>query len=340
MNDTRDPNPDASETALEKILVRHLTTKPLDPEALNRVRAAVQDAWEATSSPTASPGTRRSVRHWLSWAGIAVAACVVAAVIGLFVVGQPADERKIIGSLARTRDGPIEVGERFFRHRTLAVGEVVRVGDNITAGGAALILLTQGGSLRVAEGSVIGVATASELHLKRGTIYVDKPAGLPNAGRLRVATRAGLVEHVGTEFEVFSDEQIVRIRVREGQVRFSGATGVQLAPAGTELVAASDGQVTRQSVPTYGRDWQWTVALAPEFAIEGRSLDDYLQWISREMGRTVVFADARARMSAQRTILHGPIRSPATLDALAEILSSTSLTYELADGVIRVHSTQ
>jgi ferric-dicitrate binding protein FerR (iron transport regulator) len=340
MSDTRDPNPDASETAMEQILVKHLATNPLDAEALNRMRAAVQDAWEATSRPTAPPGTRLSVRHWVSWAGIALAACVLAAVIGLFVVGQPADEREMIGSLARAPDGTIEVDERFFRHRTLAVGDAVRVGDNFTARGAALILLTQGGTLRVAEGSAVGVATASELQLKRGTIYVDKPAGLPNAGRLRVATRVGLVEHVGTEFEVFSDDQIVRIRVREGQVRFSGAIGVQLAPAGTELVATSDGQVTRQPVPTYGRDWQWTVALAPEFAVEGRSLDDYLRWISRELGRTVVFADARARESAQRTILHGPVRSPATLDALAEILSSTSLTYELGDGVIRVHSTQ
>lgn len=339
MSDTDDPNPDTSDSAVERILVNHLATKPLDAEALNRVRAAVQDAWEATSRPTALPRTR-TARHWASWAGIAVAACMLGAVVGLFVAGQPASERKLLGSLARTRDGTIEVGERFFGHRSLAVGDAVRVGDEFTARGAALLVLTQGGTLRVAAGSVIEVASASQLQLMRGAIYVDKPAGLPNADRLSVATRAGLVEHVGTEFEVFSDAQIVRIRVREGQVRFSGALGAQLVSAGAELVAASDGQVTRGSVPTYGRDWQWTVALAPEFALEGRSLDDYLQWISRELGRTVVFADARARESARRTILHGTVRSPATLDALAEVLSSTSLTYELADGAIRVHSTQ
>ena len=340
MSDSRDPNPDASDTALEQILVKHLATKALDAEALTRVRAAVQDAWEETARPTAPPRTQGPARNWVSWAGMAVAASVLAAVIGLFLVGQPAGEREVIGSLARARDGTIEVDKRFFRHRTLAAGDAVHVGDHFTAGGAALILLTQGGTLRVADGSVIAVASASELQLRRGTLYVDKPSGVPSAGRLHVMTRAGLVEHVGTEFEVFSDDRIVRIRVREGQVRFFGAKGAQLAPAGTELVAASDGQVTRQSVPTYGRDWQWTVALAPEFAVEGRSLSDYLEWISRELGRTVVFADARARAHAQRTILHGPVRSPATLDALAEILSSTSLMYELDDGVIRVHSTQ
>ncbi len=339
MSDTNDPNADAAETVLEQILVKHLVARPLDAEALSRVRAAVEEAWRETARPSESRGARGSVHRWRSWAGLAAAACVLAMVIGLFVVGQRVDRREAIGSLARADYGTIEKGEPFFRHRTLRVGDAVRVGDDLSAHGGALILLAQGGTLRIAAGSVFAVANASQLQLRHGAIYVDKPVGLANAGRLRVATRAGLVEHVGTEFEVLSDEQMVRIRVREGQVRFSGSSGVQLASAGTELVAAADGQVTRQSVPTYGRDWQWTVALAPDFPVEGRSLDDYLQWISRELGRKVVFADERTRESAQRTILHGPVRSPATLDALAEVLSSTSLTYELAGGVIRVHST-
>jgi ferric-dicitrate binding protein FerR (iron transport regulator) len=338
MTGSEDPNADAGESALEQTLVRHLATRPLDAQALLRVHAAVQDAWEATLRPAAPRGARKVLRHRGSWAAVALAACVVAAVIGLAVLARPAADGEMIGTLARTHDGTLEVGGRLFRHRALAVGDAVRVGDRFTAGGAALIRLTGGGTLRVAAGTVIGVKSVSQLRLEHGTLYVDKPAGLPAGGRLGVLTRAGLVEHVGTEFEVLSDDQTVRIRVREGQVRFAGPDGVQFAVAGTELVAASDGQVTREPVPTYGPDWQWAAALAPEFAVEGRSLDDYLQWLSRELGRPVVFADGRARESARRTILHGSVRSPATLDALAQVLSSTSLTYELADGVIRVHS--
>lgn len=339
MSDTREPNPEAGNVALEQLLATQLAARPLDSAALNRVRAAVQEAWEVTPSTAVPPGNR-AARRWVAWAGFAAAACVLAIVVGLFVGVQPRDEREMIGSLAPMRDGTIEVAEPFFRHRALAVGDAVRVGDHFTTRGAALILLTQGGTLRIAAGSVIGMETASQLQLERGAIYVDKPVGLSSSARLRVATRAGLVEHLGTEFEILSNDQFVRIRVREGQVRFSGASGVQLASAGTQLLTTSDGQVTRQPVPTYGSDWQWTAALAPEFAVEGRTLDDYLQWISRELGRPVVFADVRARESAQHTILHGAIHSPATLDALAEVLSSTSLTYELADGVIRVHSNQ
>jgi ferric-dicitrate binding protein FerR (iron transport regulator) len=187
---------------------------------------------------------------------------------------------------------------------------------------------------------VVAVEAASQLSLERGKVYVDKPVEVTASHPLRVATRVGLVEHSGTEFEVLSDDRVVRIRVREGQVRFSGATGVLIATVGTELLASSAGGVTQRPVPTFGLDWQWTAALAPGFAVEGRLLSDYLQWISRELGRPLVYANAQAHESAKRTILHGSVHSEATLDALAEVLSSTSLTYELVEGAIRVHSTR
>jgi ferric-dicitrate binding protein FerR (iron transport regulator) len=178
----------------------------------------------------------------------------------------------------------------------------------------------------------------SHLALARGGIYLDKPPGIAEPLPLQVVTRVGLVEHLGTEFELVSNDQSVRIRVREGQVRFSGATGVIVANAGTELLALSEGQITKRAVQIFGRDWQWTAALAPDFAVEGRTLDDYLQWISRELGRHLEYSDAAVRDSAHRTVLHGTIHSRATLDALADVLSSTTLTYELVGGAIRVHS--
>jgi len=340
VSDSRDPRVQGSDRDLEELIANPLATEPLQAEALDRVRAAVQAAWETTAkSPPHPQAGLFGRRRLLWWAGLA-AASVLAVVIGLGLSFHPAAQGEMIGSLAGARGGTLEVAGQFFGHRTVAGGNAIRVGDTFTARGAALVLLTRGGTLRVADGTVIDVVGTSQLQLERGTLYVDKPVGLPSAVRLRVATRTGLVEHVGTEFEVFSNDQIVRIRVREGEVRLSSAIGVQLATAGTQLVAASNGQVTRQVIPTYGPDWQWTAALAPDFAVEGHSLEDYLRWISRELGRPVVYADARAHESAQRTILHGAMHSAATLEALDEILSSTSLTYEVADGVIRVHSGQ
>ena len=240
--------------------------------------------------------------------------------------------------MARVSDGGIDIDAGFWRHHTLAVGEALRVGDTLKARGPALVVLSAGGTLRVAGGSRIAIDGASHLALEDGRLYVDKPPGLAEPEPLQIATRVGLVEHLGTEFEIVSDNQVVRIRVREGRVRFSWAAGVIIASAGTELLTTSAGQVTQQPVPTFGREWQWAAALAPNFAVEGRSLDDYLQWVSRELGRPLDYKNAAAREGAQRTILHGSTRSQATLDALADVLSSTSLTYELVGGAIRVHS--
>jgi ferric-dicitrate binding protein FerR (iron transport regulator) len=153
-----------------------------------------------------------------------------------------------------------------------------------------------------------------------------------------VMTRVGIIEHVGTEFEVVSTDQAVRIRVREGLIRLLGSVGAVTAPAGTELLARPGGRLSRRSVATYGRDWMWTAALAPDYEIEGRRLADFLQWVSRELGRQPDFADAHVREVADRTILHGSVRGREPLEALAIVLATTSLSYEIWDDAIRVRA--
>jgi ferric-dicitrate binding protein FerR (iron transport regulator) len=182
------------------------------------------------------------------------------------------------------------------------------------------------------------VTSDSQITLVNGLIYLDKPPGHGDSRHLRIATRVGLIEHLGTEFEVMSNDQAVRIRVREGQVRFSCANADLVADAGTELLTSHTGTVTQRPIPTYGHDWLWIAALTPNFAVEGQSLMTYLQWVSRELGRALVFANDQARDSARLTILHGSTQNQASLDALADVLSTTTLSYELAEGTIRVHS--
>jgi hypothetical protein len=214
----------------------------------------------------------------------------------------------------------------------------VRVGNQLSAHGLVLITLAQGGTLRIAAGTAIVIPEATQVTLKQGLIYVDCPPDPKTCGPLRVATSAGLIEHVGTEFEVLSDGQTVRIRVREGRIRFVGSSVTLMAAAGTELLAGPGERISTQPVATFGRDWLWTAALAPDYPIEGHRLIDFLQWTSREMGRPLEFADAHAQEVANQTILHGSIRGEDPRDALAQVLASTTLSYELAGGTIRVHS--
>jgi hypothetical protein len=174
--------------------------------------------------------------------------------------------------------------------------------------------------------------------LQRGQIYVDLPPGTTAKSPFQVATRAGIVEHLGTAFEVLSGPQIVRLRVREGRVRLRGETAEVIAEAGTELTATKAGVVSRRSISTYGRDWLWVAALAPDYEIEGRPLLGFLEWASRELGRPLRFSDAHAREVAERTILHGSVSGREPLDALASVLATTSLSYEIRGNTIWIQS--
>jgi hypothetical protein len=169
-------------------------------------------------------------------------------------------------------------------------------------------------------------------------MYVDFPPGASNP--LRITTVVGEIEHTGTAFEVMSNDHSVRIRVREGRIRFVEANATLSAVAGTELLAVPGASVAQRPVDTYGRDWQWIAALAPDYDIEGHPLIDFLQWASRELGRKLNFSDTHARQIAEQTILHGSVRGQLPVDALGNVLSTTSLAYEIRGDAIWVHGAQ
>jgi ferric-dicitrate binding protein FerR (iron transport regulator) len=323
-----------SDAILERTLSDALRTLPLVEDACERLREAVAREWRATTKASRdAPSPSRRVR----WVALAAAVGVVA-VTAMFLAIRPATAPAVVGVLSRLDNGSIDVRRAVLRHRALQAGDSLRSGDTLTAHGPALVALAGGGTLRIAPDTVIEVTSATRIELQRGMLYVDVPPGATTSGHVSVMTRVGLIEHVGTEFEVVSTDQTVRIRVREGLIRLLGSVGAVTAPAGTELLARAGGRLARRSVATYGRDWMWTAALAPDYEIEGRPLADFLKWVSRELGRQADFADAHVRGIADRTILHGSVRGREPVEALAIVLATTSLTYEIWDDAIRVHA--
>jgi hypothetical protein len=313
-----DPDP-----RVERTLTVALGTQPMSDESLERLRAVVAREWRVATEQPISSGRSR-------WIALAAAAALAAVAVALWVTRPPA-QTVAIGSMTRlAADG--------LQHRRLKSGDPLRVGDRLTTRGPLLITLVRGGTLRVAAGSSLNIPGSAQLSLERGRIYLDIPPGSSAVNPLRVATSAGVVEHVGTEFEVMSDDRAVRVRVREGRIRFLGTADTIVADAGTELLASPGKIISQRSIDTYGGDWLWTAALAPDYEIEGRSLIGFLIWVSRELGRPLDFADAHARQVADRTILHGSVRDQTPLDAMSNVLASTSLTYEIRGDTIWVRS--
>jgi hypothetical protein len=322
----------------EKLLTSALQTSGLSQEGLERVRAAVEREWRAaTIEGTVVRGRRNAPSFRMRWVAAAAAAVVVAVGVASWVARPPVRAASL-GSVSRMDEGALSVLSARIPRRNLAQGEELRGGDRVTAQGPALVALARGGTLRISAGSELAVISPSQISLERGLIYLDLPTVTAAGSPLRVITNAGAVEHVGTEFEVMSDDKTVRVRVREGRIRLIGMNGTVVADAGTELLAAPGKTIVQRPIDTYGREWLWTAALAPDYEIEGRSLIGFLQWASRELGRPLNFADANARQIADRTILHGSVRHQAPIDAISNVLATTSLTYEIRGDAIWVRS--
>jgi ferric-dicitrate binding protein FerR (iron transport regulator) len=310
-------------------LEKALRVRPLSDEAVARMRSAVVREWSDVTVVSA----RRS-----RWRLAALAAGVAVLLVGAVVWLQPTTESPVAGVVARVNAPGLEARSHLFSRRWVTAGDVLRAGETVEAQGPALISLTGGGTLRIAGDSVVEVNAVNEVGMRRGQIYVDLPPELANAQAFSVRTSLGVVEHLGTQFEVATIADAVRIRVREGQIRLRGRSGSEIAGAGIELLASSSGTVARRPAVTYGRTWAWVDELAPDYVIENQGLADFLRWVARETGYRLEIADDHARRTVAETRLHGSIEGLTPLEALGQVLSTTSLRFDFPGDVIRVSS--
>ena len=165
------------------------------------------------------------------------------------------------------------------------IGDRSRAGDGVdtTGGGLAGLRLAGGASVRVDRDTRVRLVSDIMLVLDRGAIYVDS-GGEPGARSLEVHTRWGVARDIGTRFEVRLRGSALRVRVRDGLVRLSQDRQSHDANPGEELTLDGDSSVVRRSVPVFGSEWAWAFALARPFDLEGRSLRDFLDWITGENG--------------------------------------------------------
>ena len=223
----------------------------------------------------------------------------------------------------------------------LAGGEPIHAGAVIETGGAAsglaAVRLAGGQSLRLDSGSRVRFATSSAVALERGALYVDSAGG----DHVEVRTALGVVRDIGTRFEVrllpgTDAGRSVRIRVREGSVELEGSDQPHLVVAGEELRMRADGGVERGASPIYGPQWDWVLATAQAPAIAGRPLESFLDWVEREGGWTVRFADPATAVLAADTILHGDVSDLSLTEAASVVLQGSGLDYRLEGGTFVV----
>ena len=204
-----------------------------------------------------------------------------------------------------------------------------------TGGGLAALRLAGGASVRVDRGTRLRLLSDDTLALDAGRIYVDS-GDSRGARSLEIRTAVGVARDIGTRFEVRLTGSALRLRVRDGLVRLSQSRQSHDAQPGDELTLDENGSVVRRTVPVFGADWAWAVALAAPFNLEGRSLRDFLLWIAGENGWQVRYADAAVEEKALTTILHGSIQGLTPEEALSAVLPASGVAHRLDNGMLLV----
>ncbi len=234
----------------------------------------------------------------------------------------------------------------------ISAGEEVAIGSRLTtadgeglnhreAGGLAL-RMAGGASLRLAHGTQMRLLSAGRVELERGAVYIDHAGTRAESARIQIDTPFGNVVEIGTQFSVrrIDGEGSLEVRVREGEVQVVRPAGTDGASAGMELVVGQDGSIRRREIAAHGSDWDWVLEQAPGFAIEGRTLGEFLGWVGRETGWRIELSAAAIDRSVGEIVLHGSTAGLRPDHAAFVVLSGADLVGERIDGTLRVRLRQ
>lgn len=308
-----------SERTLESVF-DHAVVRPEPPRELEQeVRSAVAAEWR-------SQVRQRQRRTLVNWA--LAASVALAAYFGLDALRSSPSVPPQIVARVDMRQGPVIVADEQADHAVVN-GEALLSGQTVrTAGDAALSLVwTTGGSLRIGAGSRVRLVGVDEIELQDGKLYFDSQGSQPGSS-LRVITREGALQHVGTQYMATIADEGVIVRVREGRVIVNGDGYTNLAVEDGSIELLDGGYRPFAEAP-YGENWDWVAEAAPERSFNGRRIIEFLRWVARETGREVYFESrALEELAARETIVWPTVLKP-TEDTLVSVLSTTDLRSDL-----------
>jgi len=293
-------------------------------ERMERVRRAARAEWEHEA--------RRRTRRRNIWfaAGLATAASLTSLLVFRVLptasrpVAAPLRVEAISGAAWRASD---EAPGR----KTIELGDEIESASELTTSeeGRLALRMASGHSLRLDRSTGVRLLEDGSLALDRGAVYVDSASEATAADALRVRTALGVVHEIGTQFEVRLDDDAVLVRLREGAVIVRRDNRDHEVQVGTELALSPDGSLTRREFPAHGPQWDWLVDVTPMLDLEGRSARTFLEWVARERGWRLVFADEQVARSAEEIELGGTVQQLTLDEALEAVLPTCGLSFRI-----------
>jgi ferric-dicitrate binding protein FerR (iron transport regulator) len=301
------------------------------PQAMASVRAAVEAEWRAT---LAARQRRHRFTSWAAAAGVAAAALAV-------WIAQPlrAPDGVVVASLTRVV-GDVQQNSGDGRWIPLDAAGSLETGTQLRTGtgGQAALRLDDGVELRLDSRTLVVFEDSQRARLERGAVYLDSHAEPGRApADFTLATPIGTVRHLGTQYQARIANEDLRVAIREGRVQVGTKAGDVQGAAGEQLTIG-DGRVERSELAAHAADWNWLATITPPFSLEGRSVDAFLAWAGRETGRTVVYGSPDVEQQARAVILSGTLEGLTPDEAVAAVLSTTSLQAALDGDRIRIEA--
>ena len=327
-----------SDKAVEALL-EHASPRPTPPsEDEHVIRAVVQAEWQAIS------GKRRAR---IRLARFAIAATVLLAMIASFnVLRNSGIEPVQVATINKSYGSIYMLGEQSELHKLSDLSSVT-VGQKIVTGKESGISLEwgNGGSLRIDAETRVEFISAEAIYLRSGRIYFDSSpsnlimsvSGGSNLTKFRIETDYGAVTHLGTQYMAETSSEALVITVREGRVSIDGNYHDETALEGQRMEIVGSKRAAVVNYPRHGSAWNWVEQTAPIADVDGRSVDEFLNWVSRETGLRIVYASPEAEQKASSGILRGKVDMDPR-SALAFRMMGEDLNWHIDGGTIKVSS--
>lgn len=302
--------------------------EPVPEERTRRVKTNVRRHWQAELRRRSRARFRRTAVILATAATI-----VIAALIGVQRYGpdRTSDATMTVESVA---------GSAWMQEEPLAAGTEILAGSPVRTGndGRLAVRLESGHSVRLDGGSLLTMVEPGVLQLEQGAVYVDSGTGNSDPEPLVVRTEAGSIRETGTQYEIRLLDESLRIRVREGSVVLTDQQGEHAVETASQLERLADGTISRGPILLHGPEWDWVAGITPMIDFRGRTADAFLEWIARERGWTLTYADLEVARAAAGTELGGSAGEIGIDQALDAVLPACRLAYRLEGGTLLIDS--
>ena len=282
-------------------------------------------SWETQFRAALTQARRdRRRRYWR--AGTGIAAVLLVAVLGWFM--RPASTVPGTAEMVvRHVQGHTERLDAAGTTARLAPGQPLEPEDLLRTGAGYAALSYGDFELRLNRNTHMRL-TREGVALLTGEIFVSGDV-VPGESGLLVHTPHGDIRDIGTQFTVRLSGADLQATVREGSIELTRDGSRYLVAAqpdsARQVTVTPEGAINLADATARGPEWAWIHRAGAGFALEGASALAFLEWVSRETGRELVFTGDAARIYASTTLLRGDIEGMEPEQALSPVLATTDL---------------